>query len=272
MLSYAPTLNAVWAIDRDNAWAVGESGIAWRYAAGQWQRVSTGGFHTLSSVWAASPTQVYAGGTRRDGSGVILRHDGNAWSEVTIPATGSIGALHGPAGGRPVAMSRFSPLLVLDGGTWRTGSPGAPSGDATAMWGTSATDFLVVGTSGYAARYDGTASLVPVASGPSNAHFVTVWGSGPSNYFAGTNNGALHRFDGSAWTPVATASGAAFRLWGPSASLLYTLSFNGEVGRLEGNAWTRLRSAENDLLFYGFHGTATRLFAVGSQGGVMMTP
>jgi hypothetical protein len=43
------------------------------------------------------------------------------------------------------------------------------------------------------------------------------------------------------------------------------------VGRLDGATWTQLKSADSEFLFYGLHGTPTRLFAVGSQGAAMVT-
>lgn len=270
LLAYAPQLNAVWAVDANTAFAVGESGIVWRYNNGAWQRLDTGVLYALKDVWAPSANRVFAVGEGASGGAAMLQYDGSTWSEVTLPSTGFLASISGVSSTQAVAMSRFSPLLTWDGSSWQAAAGTTPSDNASAIWGTSPTDYLVVGSSGYAARFDGV-SLTPIASVPSQRALVSVWGSGPSNYYAGTNNGELFRFNGTSWSQIIVPNAGAWRVWGSGASSLYTLSLNGLIGRYDGTTWTQLRAVSGDDVFWDLHGTSNRLFAVGDGGVVMVT-
>lgn len=271
LLSYAPKLNAVWAIDDNTAFAVGESGIVWRYNNGSWRRLDTGVFHNLRDVWAASANRVFAVGDNPSGTAAMLQYDGSTWSEVSLPPSGFLSSIAGGSSARAVAVSPFSPLLTWDGNTWRAASGAMPSDKSGGIWGTSPSDYLIVGSSGYAVRFDGVSAITPVAAVPSQRALVTVWGSDPNNYFVGTNNGELFRFNGTSWNQITVPAAAAWRVWGSGASNLFTLSLNGTVGRYDGATWTQLRSPSGNELLWDLHGTANRLFAVGDGGVVMVT-
>lgn len=269
-LSYAPTLNAVHAVDDNTAFAVGDDGTIWRYNSGNWQLLNTGVMHQFSGVWAASATSVYAVGGTVQGQGVVMRFDGISWSEMSIPASGALTSIAGTSSNQLVAMSRFSPLLRFDGTSWSSTGL-TPPDDATALSALGAGDYVIVGTGGIALRYTG-GTLTPLPSEPGGATFVSVWGSSVSNILAGTNGSNMFRFNGTTWaTTAAPSPGATYALWGTGPNSVYALTFNGEVMRFNGTTWTRLKAPEDALFFSGLHGTANRLFGVGASGAVMVT-
>ncbi len=272
LLSYAPALNSVWAVDANTAFAVGDGGTVWKYSSGTWQLQPTGVLYRLTDVWAASATQAIAVGNKSGSNiGVVLRYNGTSWTEATIPISSGLAAVWGPSINDVIAVSRFTSLISFDGSAWTPAAPGP--GDVINLWGTSATEYTLVGASGFAARFDGVATVTPLASAPTTDALISVWGSSPTDYFAGTNNGAMFHFNGTAWSPMTVATqGSISGIWGTGPSEVFALTSDGEIGKFNGTTWSRVKLADPDLQFKAIHGTPTRLFAVGAAGAVMVTP
>ena len=180
--------------------------------------------------------------------------------------------LWGPTFDNVIAASAFSTLQRFDGNVWSSVTAGEPGG-GLALWGTSATDMLLVGGGGFAGRYTGSGEVVPIATGTTRA-LVSVWGSSPQNYLAGTNNGLVFRFDGTAFSPMNLPGqpSSIAGLWGVSETQVYIVDFNAAVYRYDGSQWTLRRASAGDTFIQALHGVPSRLFAVGSGGAVMVTP
>lgn len=271
VLTSAPELRSVWAVDANTAFAVGHDGTIWRYNSGAWQLQPQAGFTRFEDVYAASATQVLAVGTDPlTGESVAYRYDGSSWQQTALPGVSGPVSLWGPSFSNVFAGSRFSPLQRFNGTTW-SNATATPPGDVSAVWGTSETDVLLVGSGGFAGRYSGGGVFSPIASGTTSA-LVSVWGSSPTNYFAGTNNGGIFRFNGTSFTPMSVPGqlSGIYALWGVGANQVYAVDFNGAVLRYDGTQWFRLRGS-SDQFFWAMHGVASKLFAVGAGGAVMVT-
>ncbi|MGE0442267.1 MAG: Ig-like domain-containing protein [Gemmatimonadales bacterium] len=271
LLAYTPTLHGVAAVDDDHAYAVGNGGIIWKYTNGTWQSIAAGDNLVLNAVWASAQDQVYVAG-REGNAGVILHYNGTTVTRMTIPASASLIGLAGPAPNGLIAISRFSPILRFDGATWSAATAGAP-GDPNAVASVSATNYLLVGGAGFAAKYDG-GSTVTNAPAPATEHFLSVWGSSPTNYLAGTNNGKLWRFDGTSWTQETIPSSAIARGFWSASGTITMVSGTGEVLRKTGTTWTRVRQGGGVERFLSAAASPAlgRAWLVGAAGAVQMTP
>lgn len=269
-LAYAPNLTSVWAPDANTAYAVG-NGIVWKYSAGTWAELNPGGLYRFNDVWAAGPNEVYA--TAFDPAGNqtrVLRYNGSAWQSQSIPPSGGLVSLWGPAPNGLVAVSRFSPILRYDGTSWSPATAGPP-GEVAAMWGTSATDYLLVGGGGFVARYDGGSTVTPVTS-PTSRPLISVWGTSPTNYYAGTNGSEIFRFNGTSWSTEATGAifqAIGFSGTGPNDVLLVTGDL--QAIRYDGTGWRLLHQGGGRGDYAVVHGVAARAFAVGYNGAVAVT-
>jgi hypothetical protein len=88
------TLDAVWAFDKDNAVAVGSSGLLVRYSSGAWQMtpqsITTQGTEFFG-VWGPRPDRVFAVG----GGGLIVRVDGAKATELARNTAQTLYAIYG---------------------------------------------------------------------------------------------------------------------------------------------------------------------------------
>lgn len=272
LLFSAPGLTSVWGVDPNTAFAVGGDGAIWRYGNGAWQLQPTGALTSFTDVWAASATQALAIG-RHPVSGVAesFRFDGTNWQRVDMSNSASAVSLWGSSMTNVVAGSPFGPLQRYDGTSWSPASGATPT-NMVALWGTSATDFLIVGSGGYAARFNGAGVVTPLSTGTTDA-LVSVWGSSPTNYYVGSNGNGFYRFDGTSFSPMTLPSGvsAIYGLWGTGPSQVFGVDYVGSVIRFDGTQWVKLRASTGDANYVALHGTASRLFAVGPRGSVMVT-
>ena len=272
LLTSAPDLRSVWAVDANTAFAVGDDGVIWKYANGAWQSQSTGTLARFNDVWAASPTQAIAVGVDvANNASVAYRFDGLSWQPVALTGTAALVSLWGTSFSNLIAGSRFSPLQRFNGTAWSSATATNP-GDLIALWGTSDTDYLLVGSEGFAARFDGAGGITRLSTG-TTVPFVSVWGSSPNNYFIGTNQGSIWRFNGTSFTPMTVPQNlsAVYALWGTGPSQLFAVDFNGGVIRFDGTQWVRLREGGDNSFFNAVHGVASKLFAVGPGGAAMVT-
>ncbi len=135
-----------------------------------------------------------------------------------------------------------------------------------ALWGTSAGDFWFGGESNMVYHYIGLGWTSPPPGTPlsGSPNFITsIWGTSNSNVYAvaaqtgvGTRAasvGNVYRYNGSAWTSIAGASGlpaaetAALgnlnSVWGSSSNDVYIVGDGGRAWRWDGSTWTSLAAA-----------------------------
>jgi hypothetical protein len=197
----------------------------------------------LLSVWGASPTDVWAvGGTLGNGGeNVVLRYDGTRLTRVS------------------------------------------PGGTHTWWWvaGSAANNVWMVGESGHATRWDGSAFVAHDV--PLNVTLWGVWTDAPDNVWvvggtpgggAGRPNDVVFHWDGSAWTqetlPGVPRNASLFKVWGTSSTDLYAVGEFGTIWHREGTTWT-LESATyapplaTGTLFTVWGCDAANVFAVGGS-------
>lgn len=81
------TLYAVWAVEANDVWAVGDKGTIRHYAGHgrMWDIVESPVSSTLRAIWAGSATDIWAVGD----AGVVLHYDGTSWQRAQVAGLGS---------------------------------------------------------------------------------------------------------------------------------------------------------------------------------------
>ena len=222
--SVAPTitLRAVWAIDEDDVFAVGDAGtILRRVNNTDWYPMQSGTTSNLLGVWGSSSSDVWAGGA----SSTLLHYDGTSWSQVStqIPNVDSIWG-SGPSDVWFVGSTR---VLHWNG----SGLANAASftGPLLAVSGSGPNDVWVTGANTYMHHYNGTSwSLVFPGAGST---YFAVFARTATEVWAGsvTPGKETTRWNGINWTPYkadarvffhSIAGEAANDLWAAGNSLV----------------------------------------------------
>jgi hypothetical protein len=169
----------------------GAGPIVMHYDGASWTRLATGEVGNLWWVYGFADGPVYMGG---DG-GMILRYQNGAFTRMTTPGTDTIFGIWGASSGDvwavggPLASSTGGFAWRLQGETWTVAPlPAEVSANAVIwkMYGRTADDAWMVGTSGQTVRWDG-AALTPVNAGTGESlftvhadaqRFVAVGGAG----------------------------------------------------------------------------------------------
>lgn len=200
-------LNDVSLLDSANGFAVGSRGTILRLTDGEWSAMESGVSADLYAVWAASPTDVYAGGN----GGVLLHYDGQTWQIGANPGVAfRVDGLWGSSATDVWAVGHVpnthSPTLIqhFDGASWSPVTSSAiGSGGLSSVWGSAAADVYAVGGAG-TYHYDGvewtritaiTGQMWDVSGSSSNDVYV----AGPVG---------IRRWDGVAWSAPMGPSGA----------------------------------------------------------------
>lgn len=206
-------LLSIWGTSASDIWAVGAdtrdgSGpVVLHHDGTSWTRRPTG--QTGGVLWwvfgfAGGP--VYTGGE----GGVILRLDGDTFTPMTTPGTGTVFGIWGASpddmwavGGDSDARGGFA--WRLRGDAWEP-EPTLPMDvtESAAVWkvfGTSATDVWLVGSNGVSLHWDGSA-LSPGMTGVGSSLFTVHAAGGRFAAVGGLVSGFIVEYDGSAWHNV----------------------------------------------------------------------
>jgi uncharacterized protein YjdB len=234
-------LGGVWGSSGADVFAVGDFGTIVRFDGSNWVAQKSGVDANLKFIWGSSATAIYAVG---DGS-TILRYDGSSWSRIGVPEN-----------------------LSADYGGF----------SFYGVWGTSADNVFIVGTSLYGRyvilRYDGS-TLSPSFIGQETGAniFFAVWGSSPTDVYAAGTGGTILRFNGSAWSAVESGTQRTITgLWGASSENIIAVGDAGTILRYDGRNWTSmpnpLSATRTDL--HGVWGrSATSIVAVGANSAIV---
>lgn len=250
-------------------------------AAGQtyeWSLESIPSRANLKAVWGSSPSAVFAVGD----SGTALRFDGTSWTK--LPWTlGDVSLLDvwGTSASDVYAVGGYT-LYHYDGTAWSLfpAQPFVPGFGAYALWGTSPNHIIVVGQGlagdiGPVRVWDGTGWTTAIAT---PAKMTDVWGTGPGNVFAVSENGAIvHTIECQpgrlTWEVVAFRGNYAKGLWGSGPGDVYVGGIYG-LSHRESEPDARcqelwLHSGLFDAWFKGVWGRAANdVYAVGSHPGL----
>jgi hypothetical protein len=222
-------LRSVWARSPSDVWAVGDQATVLHFDGARWSAVNTGLVDDLYGVWASGPADVWVVG----GSG--------------FPS--------GPIG----VVARF------DGSAWTVVQRNIPRVDA--VWGTSASDVWFAGPGGAMHHWDGT-TFSPVASGTTK-DITDLSGLSPTRAWAVGSSGLILSWDGARWSEVPTgmsiglSSALAF-----SASETWAAGGNGAFARWNGAAWSTA-SLGQDVTVMGLWGSSpSAVWSVGPGGEI----
>jgi hypothetical protein len=132
--------------------------------------------------------------------------------------------------------------LSFRSGVWSpTEPPAAGTSDIFDIWGNSRSDLWIAAIYGVW-RFDGTqwTKQVLPAEVPSIPWFYTVWGTSPTNVWAGARDGVLLRWDGSNWSTVPAGTFSLIRkIWGTRPDSVYVASDS--IRLWNGSNWRTLQ-------------------------------
>ena len=233
-------LNSIWAGPDGVVWTVGDAGTILRRHAGVWSAVAAPDDFTITGVWGAAPTDIWAVTAPifvepGRGPGAILHWDGTAWS-VAFRATefNGFASVWGSASndvwvvgnGFEPDLDYASPVMHWDGATWTTSYACNPEGSRFAsggfvsqlhdVWGVVGGSIWSVGVcyagfepTGFVARgVESQASVSGLSPLLQHRGLDAVWGSSDSDVWAASATAGefqgifptILHFDGAAWT------------------------------------------------------------------------
>jgi uncharacterized ubiquitin-like protein YukD len=134
------------------------------------------------------------------------------------------------------------------------------------IWGTSATDIFVVGSSGTILHYGGTSWTMTSVTG----WLAGVWGSSSSNVFVAGSTGTILHYDGIDWTTMTSNTTEDLAgIWGSSANEVFAVGGNGTILYYDGSGWSSMTSNTSKDLSGIWGSSSTNIFAVGLEGTIL---
>ncbi|MCX5742240.1 MAG: hypothetical protein NT062_07070 [Proteobacteria bacterium] len=251
----------------NDVWIVGEAGLILHWNGTAFTKTTMGTRRWLS-VWAHSPTDVWAVGEGPTTGSAIAHFDGTSWS-TTLEPTRYLVAVRGTSTGDVWIVGYTGTILHYDPGTTSWVQLGPDTGASLwAVWPTSPTDVWVAGTGGTIRHWDGTA-WTDEPSGTS-AELYGLWRSSGADLWAAGAGGVITHYDGPGWTGSSVggesltdvASTSRIAAWASAA-----MFGQGGMFRYDGTDWT-LDLVTVDAL-YGVWATASDAWAVGSNGTIV---
>ena len=158
------------------------------------------------------------------------------------------------SGGQAVAVGDYGTILRFDGTTWSPDAlPDFTFPNLKGVWGTAIDDLFAVGDGVFHNDGSGWVELVVPFNGDERA----IWGTSTSSLWVGAN-GALFRFDGSAWVFEHAASTDIVALSGTSDSDVWAITGE-EILHRDGVGWT---SIDIDTILPTAPGLLTSIWAI----------
>jgi hypothetical protein len=266
-----------------DVWAVGESGTILHWAGSAWQQVpypASVPVQQLTTVWAASPTRVYAGaGNYPDAvtAPVMLRYDGNAWSQLGT-ANSSIMQIAASAPDDAWFVGGLAAVWHWDGMSLTTPFLGQPGhSTSNALWIASSTSMWFGGW-GEILHFDGTQWSHDPVGGPRALWGTSdddIWGVGIAELGAmpALMGPDLFHRSASGWSTQQGPNGQELMsVHGSSPSNVWVSGVCGTAAHFDGGAWaTQFPGPSPSLgLILGIWGSSSNdLFAVDENGFVL---
>lgn len=226
------TLTAIWVVDADDAWAVGDGGVTLHYDGDQWESVDNPTGADLRDVWASDSNDVWAVGT----GGEILHYDGNDWASLDTPADEDLYGLWGSGpddiwvvGADVVSLQETGGIFHYDGQNW-TAVDNPADHPLLSVWGSGPDDIWAVEGDGgeEVIHFDG--QQWEVAAVPEGYDWHDVWGTAADDIWMVADSGTIMHYDGASWSEFGEGDGVPYnataRIWGTSSSDLWVTGFN----------------------------------------------
>ncbi|MFQ6047549.1 MAG: Ig-like domain-containing protein, partial [Gemmatimonadales bacterium] len=137
------------------------------------------------------------------------------------------------------------------------------------IWGTGPSDIWVVGQDGSTVLHRGSSGWQERTTDPGVINLWAIWGSDSNLVWVAGTNDELLRYDGAAWTAVATPSVPTFaHMWGADSNALWVVGDFGVMLRYSGVVDTVQRVTAHHL--WGVWGTFSQdVWAVGDSGTIL---
>jgi hypothetical protein len=248
----AAGLHAVWAVNGNDVFAVGDAGTIVRRQNNAWTKMTSGTTANLRSVWGAASNDVWAVGE----AGTILRFDGTAWAPVAGVTTSDVAAVWGSSASN-VWLAATSKMYRWNGSAW---SNTTVVGSMQGLSGTGPNDIWLATEGAYAKHYTGT-TWATVMPGASSTVFA-VLALSASNVWASTDT-QMRSYNGSTWTGFSTSNAVFVSLYGTAAANVWGVGGT-KIGHWTGAAWDVTTPAGVTMSLRGVHGTGTDVWVVGS--------
>lgn len=241
-------------------YAIGSSGAVSRGQASTWTRLRSPTVRSLFGAARVGEDLVVVGD-----SGTILRYDGVAWRDESIPVDYALRSIWADESGQAFIVGDRGASLRLLTGRW-TVTPTPTARFLRHVFGLSPSDVYAVGDSGTIIHWDGAEWRR--MSSPTGALLRGVWGSGPRDLFAVGDGGAAIRYDGVRWYLLNSTTQRNLRaVWGTGPTEVYAVG-EGRILRFDGARWSVL-PAPNDLFYLAIEAGDGAPMAVGSRGAIL---
>jgi len=224
----------------------------------------------MSSIWATSPTDVYAVGHNDGGYGQMYHYDGHAWKSVD-PALG-IGSLACVFGfdrndvwavGERIVYNPTPPPTLLDSslairlnGTKWEKIQLRPDRRLLSIWGSASNDVWMGGLNAALFHYNGVSvqrdslpMFIPTGQGPPYGIYSITGNSRENVYlllYAPLANGFSRNYlferQAGRWVVVDSTFGSFSRIWMSPAGKLYSVGYGTYVR--EAGKWTQILNTE----------------------------
>ena len=271
-VSAGASLEGVWGSSPSHVVAVGaanKKAAVLRFDGKTWTTTVPGVCRHLSSVWTASPKEIFAGVSFPDPDCYgAIRHDGKGWSLDSGVTRATLEDVWGSSatdvyvvGEHVDQFGAKGNMLHFDGKTWTRGEAGKYG--LKGIWGVSATQVFVVGPGVW--LYNGKSWSQLLNTKSQN----NIWGSSPSNIFV-VRGGAIRRFDGKTWH-TQTGPPSLYSVWGTSPSDVYAVGGK-SIARFDGATWKVTSAPTGVSLVDVWASGPTSIFAIGykNKNGVVL--
>lgn len=207
----------VWASGPKDVWAVGADtastgGITLHYDGTSWTSVPNGSSWDLNGIHGLSANEIYAVGDPDPilgGPGEFWKWNGTQWSPMSNSVNGQLWRVFAVSS-TEIWAAGFNGLLIRHSGSSANfvslSSIGVTSStELRHIWGTGSNNLFLVGSNGYAARYNGSAWARMTQSANTSTLYAVQGTTATGTVYALGNNGWLFTSDPpyAAFTPVA---------------------------------------------------------------------
>lgn len=263
-------LTSIWVETPSVAYAVGNSGVTYRFDGTQWHVAEQSGRPGLVGVWS------------KDGDVFTAASDGTTYRNgaMILPvASFGLQAIWGAGPGAVTAVGNELTTGAYAGSLWAwTDSPGSFT-ELHDVYGWGTDDVVVVGSNGVAMHKPMNSSAFATVS-PAYPNSIDdlkgVWGTSPGSFYvvgaAGANDqtGLVRRYSVNGWT-IETLPPSVPRLdaiWGNSdESVIYAVGIAGTVVRRVNGVWSTMSTSPTTTAnFEDVSGSGTDAYAVAADG------
>lgn len=228
-------LYGLWGSDRDDVWAVGNSGTLLHGDGLLWTTTASVTSLALRGVWGSSRDDVWAVGE----SGTLLHYDGTSWKLQPRPTANWLLAVWGSSRRDVWAVGDLGTLLHFDGGAWST-VPSGTTRSLRSVWGSGPADAWAVGDAGTVLHWDGVA-FSPFVLGNQSASLHAVWGTAGNNIWMAGEGGTILHLSGLPLSPARADSKTTAELhslFGVSPTQIWAAGANGTLVQWNGVGWS----------------------------------